>query len=102
MPGRAVPAVRVSCPPLDGGPARYARWGEQLDIRNVTTGDDQAGELSAEQVAGYIAKYATKATESFGAGLDRRISADDLEHLDRLPTHVAELVRAAWELGSRP
>ena len=35
-------------------------------------GDDQAGELSAEQVAGYIAKYATKATESFGAGLDRR------------------------------
>ena len=34
---------------------------------------DQAGELSAEQVAGYIAKYATKATESFGAGLDRRL-----------------------------
>ena len=30
---------------------------------------DQAGELSAEQVAGYIAKYATKATESFGAAL---------------------------------
>jgi hypothetical protein len=53
-------------------------------------------------VAGYIAKYATKATESFGAGLDRRIGADDLERLDRLPAHVAELVRAAWELGGRP
>ena len=64
--------------------------------------DDQAGELSAEQVAGYIAKYATKATESFGAGLDRRIGADDLERLDGLPAHVAELVRAAWELGGRP
>jgi hypothetical protein len=54
-------------------------------------------------VAGYIAKYATKATESFGAGLDRRLTADDdLDHLDKLPAHVAELVRAAWELGGRP
>ena len=61
-----------------------------------------AGELSAEQVAGYSAKYATKATESFGAGLDRRSGVDDLEHLDSLPVHVAELVRAAWELGGRP
>ena len=34
-------------------------------------------------MAGYIAKYATKATESFGAGLDRRLSADDLDHLDQ-------------------
>jgi hypothetical protein len=98
----AVPAVRVPCPPVDGGPERYARWGNQLDVRNITAGDDQAGELSAEQVAGYIAKHATKATESFGAGLDRRLAADDLEHLDLLPAHVAELVRAAWALGGRP
>jgi Replication initiator protein, pSAM2 len=97
----AVAAVRAPCPPLDG-PDRYARWGTQLDVRNITTGDEQAGELSAEQVAGYIAKYATKATESFGSGLDRRLQDGDLEHLDRLPTHVVELVRAAWELGNRP
>jgi hypothetical protein len=97
----AVPAVRVSCPPVDDEPDRYARWGEQLDVRNITRDDDQAGELSAEQVAGYIAKYATKATESFGAGLDRRIGADDLDHLGNLPAHVAELVRACWELGGR-
>jgi hypothetical protein len=95
----AVPAVRVSCPAVDGGPERYARWGEQLDVRNITTSEDQAGELSAEQVAGYIAKYATKATESFGSGLDRRLTADDLDRLDGLPVHVAELVRACWELG---
>jgi hypothetical protein len=93
----------VPCPaPEDGGPERYARWGEQLDVRNLTRNrDGQAGELSAEQVAGYIAKYATKATESFGAGLDRRLDADDLNHLDGLPAHVAELVRAAWTLGGR-
>jgi Replication initiator protein, pSAM2 len=101
----AVPAVRVPCPPLDGdGPGRYARWGEQLDVRNITRGDDQAGELSAEQVAGYIAKYATKATESFGTGLERRLTKADLEDLGRLalPAHVAELVRSCWELGGRP
>jgi hypothetical protein len=99
---QAVPAVRAPCPGEDGEPDRYARWGEQLDVHNITERDDQAGELSAEQVAGYIAKYATKATESFGAGLDRRIGADDLDHLADLPAHVAELVRAAWELGGRP
>jgi hypothetical protein len=99
----AVPAVRVPCPAVDGGPERYARWGEQLDVRNITRDSSEAGELSAEQVAGYIAKYATKATESFGAGLDRRLAdVDDLERLDGLPAHVAELVRAAWTLGGRP
>jgi hypothetical protein len=100
---QAVPTVRAPCPGEDDGPWRYAQWGEQLDVRNITTDSDQAGELSAEQVAGYIAKYATKATESFGSGLDRRLTdADDLEHLDGLPAHVAELVRACWALGDRP
>jgi hypothetical protein len=98
---QAVPAVRVPCPSVDGGPERYARWGEQLDVRNITTGEDQAEELSAEQVAGYIAKYASKATESFGSGLDRRLDPGDLDRLDGLPAHVVELVRAAWELGGR-
>jgi hypothetical protein len=99
----SVQAVRVPCPSVEGGSARYARWGEQLDVRNITRDDGDAGELSAEQVADYIAKYATKATESFGAGLDRRLTdADDLERLDKLPAHVAELVRAAWALGGHP
>ena len=98
----AVAVVTVPCPPLeDGGPGRYARWGKQLDVHNITQADGEAGELSAEQVAGYIAKYATKATESFGSGLDRRIGVDDLDHLDGVPAHVAELVRACWTLGSR-
>ena len=67
-----------------------------MDVRNITLADGDEGELSAEQVAGYIAKYATKATESFGSGLDRRLGADDLDRLDRLPAHVAELVRVAF------
>jgi hypothetical protein len=98
----AVSAVQAPCPPVDDGPVRYAHWGRQLDVRDITADDDQAEALSAEQVAGYVAKYATKATESFGSGLDRRLGAEDLDHLDGLPAHVAELVRACWELGGRP
>jgi hypothetical protein len=100
---QAAGVVRVPCPPLSDDPAEpvwFARWGEQLDVRNITRGDDP-GELSAEQVAGYVAKYATKATETFGSGLDRRLREGDLAQLD-LPPHVAELVRAAWTLGAQP
>jgi hypothetical protein len=95
-------AVAVSCPPIneDQGVTLVARWGEQLDVRHITeAGDDQ--ELSAEQVAGYVAKYATKATEALGVTLDHRISDGELDDLD-VPAHVAELVRACFELGSRP
>ena len=45
---------------------------------------------------------ASKATEALGVTLSHRIGDGDLERLDRLPAHVAELVRAAWELGGRP
>jgi hypothetical protein len=85
-----------------GRPPQAAARRAGLDVRNITASDDQARELSAEQVAGYIAKYATKATESFGSGLDRRLTDDDLDQLDQLPAHVAELVRACWALGGRP
>jgi len=98
---QASAGVAVPCPPLQDRPGdRHVRWGEQLDVRNITHGDDP-GELSAEQVAGYVAKYATKATESFGPALNRRLTADDLDDL-AVPAHVAELVHACWELGGQP
>ena len=99
---RAAEAVAVACPSVeeDQGVTLVARWGEQLDVRRITeTGDEW--ELSAEQVAGYVAKYATKATEALGVTLDHRLSEAELDDLD-LPAHVAELVRACWELGARP
>src|SRR5215218_775132 len=98
---QASAGVTVPCPPLQDRPdERHVRWGAQLDVRNITHGDDP-GELSAEQVAGYVAKYATKATVSFGPALNRRLTADDLDHL-AVPAHVAELVHACWELGGQP
>jgi hypothetical protein len=94
--------VAVPCPAVedDKGVTLIARWGEQLDVRQITdSGDDE--ELSAEQVAGYVAKYATKATEALGVTLDHRIVEGDLNDLD-VPAHVDELVRACFELGRRP
>jgi hypothetical protein len=71
---RVAATVAVPCPMVDEdqGVTLTARWGEQLDVRHITdAGDEQ--ELSAEQVAGYIAKYATKATEALGVTLDHRL-----------------------------
>jgi hypothetical protein len=99
---RAAATVAVPCPMVDEdqGVTLTARWGEQLDVRHITEAGDEH-ELSAEQVAGYVAKYATKATEALGVTLDHRIGKADLEELD-LPTHVVELVRACLELAARP
>jgi hypothetical protein len=94
--------VAVPCPMVeeDEGVTLTARWGEQLDVRHITEAGDE-GELSAEQVAGYVAKYATKGTEAVGVTLDHRVGEVELEGLD-VPAHVAELVQACWELGGRP
>jgi hypothetical protein len=98
---RAAASVAVSCPALDEdqGVTLIARWGEQLDVRHINEAADE-GELSAEQVAGYVAKYATKSTEASGVTLNR-ICEVELEDLD-VPAHVAELVRACFELAARP
>jgi hypothetical protein len=100
---QAAATVAVPCPMVDQdqGPTLVARWGEQLDVRHITEVGDDDRELSAEQVAGYVAKYATKSTEALGVTLDHRIGEVELEDLD-LPAHVAELVRACLELGARP
>jgi hypothetical protein len=94
--------VAVPCPALDEDQSvtLIARWGEQLDVRHITEAGDE-GQLSAEQVAGYVAKYATKATEALGVTLDHRIGEVELEDLE-VSAHVAELVRACFELAARP
>ena len=40
-------------------------------------------------------------TNGLGVTLDQRVCEVELEGLD-VPDHVAELVRACWELGARP
>jgi hypothetical protein len=99
----AAATVAVAGPPVDDnqGLTLVARWGEQLHVRPITGDDGQDDKLLlADQVAGYVAKYATKSTEALGVTLDHRICQVEREDLD-LPAHVAELVWACWELGDR-
>jgi hypothetical protein len=65
---QAAGTVAVPCPALDEDQAvtLVARWGEQVDVRRIREAGDET-ELSAEQVAGYVAKYATKATEAWAS-----------------------------------
>ena len=83
---QAAATVAVPCPMVDEdqGVTLIARWGEQLDVRHITEGGDE-GELSAEQVAGYVAKYATKSTEAAGVTLDHCVREVNLERLDCRP-----------------
>jgi hypothetical protein len=82
-----------------------AAWGEQLDIRvvrdpTITTVSDGHGALTEEQVAGYLAKYATKSSEATGH-TSSRLTADDVEAAGQRGDHVGRLIGACWTLGRR-
>lgn len=95
--GQAARAVQVQTPAAPRLPSRTLTWGGQLDIRPVTS----AGELTDTTVAGYVAKYATKAAECTGT-LDRRITPTD--RLDELPVrdHARRHIAECFRLGRLP
>jgi hypothetical protein len=82
-------ASEVYAPLVDELGGGTVRWGDELDVRQLDS--DQRRE-----VAGYLAKYATKSTEQAG-GLLHPI---DREHIDRAPVreHVRRYLRAAFRL----
>jgi len=94
---QAVRAVTVITPSAPGVAARILAWGREHDTRPITA----TGDLTDNHVAGYVAKYATKAAECTGT-LDRRITpADRLADLpisDHARRHIAECLR----LGKLP
>jgi Replication initiator protein, pSAM2 len=81
----------VACPaPKDlGGGA--VRWGSQLDVQLL--------EGRQKQVAGYLAKYATKSTEHAG-GTAHRITFGELDRL-RMREHPRRLVQTVFQLHER-
>jgi hypothetical protein len=95
--GQAASAVRVGVPPANGLAARTLTWGAQFDVRPITT----TGELTDTKVAGYVAKYATKAAECTGT-LDRRIRPG--ERLDGLGIrdHARRLIAECIRLSQLP
>jgi hypothetical protein len=91
----AAQAVTVTSPDSEPLPARVLTWGEQVDIRPITT----TGELTDQAGAGYIVKYATKVAECVGT-LDKRIRpTDELDRFD-LRDHARRLIVECLHLGA--
>lgn len=70
---------------------RVVAWGQQLDVRVVRSGnrtDDPDEPLTPEQVAGYLAKYATK-------------DANSIRDPDEPRPHLLRLTRTCRDLGDR-
>ena len=96
----AAAAVRFTAPPVrHDDVARTLAFGVQVDTRPVHVGrrpDDPDEQLEAEQVAGYLAKYSTKAaTRSAGGDATNA-------HLTRLRTVTRDLAVRAHEEGVEP
>jgi hypothetical protein len=109
--------------PAIGGP-RQVTWGQQLDVQPIAGAEE--GELTDQKVAGYVAKYATKAAENTGTP-DRPIVCwrckgaghdgdshrpcrscegsgtrhDDVHELGVSP-HAQAMISACWILGALP
>ncbi|HEV2372749.1 MAG TPA: replication initiator [Streptosporangiaceae bacterium] len=95
--GQAADSIHVDTPTTTGLSSRTLAWGREHDTRPITT----TGELTDSKVAGYVAKYATKAAECTGT-LDRRITpADRLANLP-IRDHARRLIRECLRLGQLP
>lgn len=82
----------VSAPvPAELGHGRV-HWGNQVDVRRLSTGAERG------EIAGYLAKYATKGTEQAG-GLLHRIAADQVDDV-QVREHVRTFLRTAFELDA--
>jgi hypothetical protein len=72
-------------------------WGTQLGIKTINLGTD--GAVTDGMVAGYLAKYATKATEATGH-TSRRLTSETIEvYADPDGSHTERLVEACWIPG---
>ena len=93
----AAKAVTAKVPAYADHPERTLRWGDQLDIRPITMN----GDLTDQTVAGYIAKYATKAAECVGT-LDHRINPLDNLEAYNLRAHARRLITTCLQLSKEP
>jgi hypothetical protein len=75
------------------------RLGTQLEIRPITS--SIPGQITSEEVAAYLAKYATKSTETTGH-LSTRITVETIDHHADPDTHTGRLIAHAWTLGTPP
>jgi hypothetical protein len=91
---QTVRSMQLTAPAVDADDHdRIVAWGDQLDIRIVRAGartDDPTGPLTEAQVAGYLAKYATKDVSSL-----RRPDHRLRPHLNRMAQICRQLADRA-------
>jgi hypothetical protein len=95
----AAATVAYTTDPHPAHPAGWRiGWGEQTDVRVISVGE--GGEVTDSMVAGYLAKYATKATEVTGHS-SSRLTAETIDlYADAAGTHTQRLIDACWTLGT--
>ena len=87
----AASAVTAPAPEEAGG--GFLRWGDELEVLHIT-GDRG---IEPGRCAGYLAKYATKATEQAG-GVLHRVTQHEVDALP-VRAHVHSYLRRAFALG---
>jgi len=72
-------------------------WGAQVESKTIAMAG--AGQISRAQVAAYVAKYATKATEDTGH-TSRRLTGETIDvYADLDGNHTERLIATSWQLG---
>lgn len=96
-------SAKLTGPDLDGHQHTFV-FGTQVDIRpirpaNASQLEDEAGQISDDRLASYVAKYATKGTSTSEAA-DKPIRSE--AHIDLVPAndHHRRIMRTAWHLGA--
>ena len=94
----AARSTAVRTPPHPDRPDGWVvQWGEHVKPLTVARGLPGA-EVTEQHVAGYLAKYATKATEPAGH-LSTRLTESTVRLYNNPAKHTGRLVAAAWILG---
>src|SRR5262249_18014093 len=95
---QAVAATSITTVPHPTRPAGWRiRWGDQLDVRHVRPRAD--AEITGRVVAAYLAKYATKSTETTGH-VSQRLTLATVRLYADPATHAGRLLAACWRLGA--
>ncbi len=99
----AAAKVQLDAAPLRDGTVYRLRWGSQVDTRSITDVASRDSGRAArlvhpEQVAAYLAKYLTKATEDFG--LPARVRSVGHARLAGASAHALRIIETAQDLAA--
>ena len=98
----AASSVRLDVGPLRDGTSYRLAWGRQLDCRSISGEAGRDSErggrvVHPEQVAAYLAKYLTKATEDFG--LPARVRSVSHARIVGASPHAVRIIDTASRLA---